>query len=122
MLYIEQPQTQKCVLTNRCFSLTGLLGWWWFCWAHLGQLTLDFTLVLNSDLSHVVIAPFGISCYLVYFLLMIMARHASDPAHKIKPMVLTRAFETLCILIFSFPPPLFSPMLPYSSQIGDFCP
>ena len=107
MLYIEQPQTQQFVLTNRCFSLTGLLGWWWFHWAHLGQLTLDFTLVLNSDLSHVVIAPFGISCYLVYFLLMIMARHASDPAHKIKPMVLTRAFETLCILIFSFPPHCF---------------
>lgn len=82
------------------------VGWWWFCWAHLGLLTLDFTLVLNSDLSHVVIAPFGISCYLVYFLLMIMERHASDPAHKIKPMVLTRAFETLCILTFSFPTPI----------------
>lgn len=82
------------------------VGWWWFCWAHLGLLTLDFTLVLNSDLSHVVIAPFGISCYLVYFLLMIMERHASDPAHKIKPMILTRAFETLCILTFSFPTPI----------------
>lgn len=96
------------------------VGWWWFCWAHLGLLTLDFTLVWNSDLSHVVTAPsLGISCYLVYFLLLIMERHASNPAHKIKPMVLTWAFETLCILTISFPPPpLFSP---YSSQI-DFCP
>lgn len=105
MLYDEQPQTQWFALTN-VFLTHRSVGWWWFCWAHLGLLTLDFTLVWNSDLSHVVTAPsLGISCYLVCFPLLIMERHASNPAHKIKPMVLTWAFETLCILTISFRPP-----------------
>ena len=98
------------ICTDRCVFVTHRsVGWWCFCWAHLGWPTLDFTLVLNSDWSHGLIAPsFAISCYLLHDLLMIMERRASNPAHKIKPMALTRALKRSAFSPSHFPPVVFS--------------